>query len=346
MTRNCRIVLKHGVDGRPNADDFALEILPIPEPGAGEILVRHDFLSLDPYMGSAIKGRHMSGAIAPGGLMPGETTGVVLASRDPTLPEGTRVISRGGWQAYSVAKAADARETGMAAALSHGVRRLDAAPGMPASAYLGALGMPGLTAYAGVVELLVPRPGETFVVSAASGAVGSAAGQIARQMGARVIGIAGSPERCAYVVDRFGFDACIDRHEDNWKAQLAAACPDGIDAYFDTVSGAILQGVLGRLAMHARIILCGMMDQYNSREVLPGPNLSAVLARRASIRGLVVYDHWDKMERWRGLAVGWLARGTFVYKEDRVDGLEAAPAAFAAMMAGRNFGKTIVALAS
>jgi NADPH-dependent curcumin reductase CurA len=213
-----------------------------------------------------------------------------------------------------------------------------------ASVYLGVLGMPGLTGFVGATELLAPKPGETFVVSAASGAVGSTAGQVARHMGARVVGIAGSPEKCAHVVEHFGFDACVNYKAPDWKAKLAEACPDSIDAYFDTVGGAILQTAMGQLAMNARIILCGMMEQYKSAEILPGPNLGAVLARRASIRGLVVYDHWEKMTRWRAIAMQWLARGEFAYKEYRVEGLAEAPQAFADMMAGRNFGKTIVAI--
>jgi NADPH-dependent curcumin reductase CurA len=344
MTDHNKIVLKHAVEGAPEDADFELRSEPLPEPGDGEMLIRHTWLSLDPYMGSAIKGRHMSGAIPPGGTMPGETLGIVVKSRHPDYPEGATVLSRGGWQEYSIAPAPAPGEAGMVAALSHGARQLDVAPNISPSVYLGALGMPGLTGFAGVTELLAPKPGETFVVSAASGAVGSTAGQVARHMGARVVGIAGSPEKCAYVIERFGFDACVNYKSPDWKARLAEACPGGIDAYFDTAGGLMLQAAMGRLAMNARIILCGMMDQYKSAEILPGPNLGAVLARRASIRGLVVYDHWEKMPRWRALATQWMARGEFAYKEHRVDGLAAAPKAFADMMAGRNFGKTVVAI--
>jgi NADPH-dependent curcumin reductase CurA len=344
MPVNRKVVLRHIVAGRPEASDFALVESALQEPAEGEVLIAHECLSLDPYMGSAIKGRHMSGEIVPGDVMPGETVGRVIASRHPGYGEGQLVISRGGWQSHSLATAPEPSETGMTAALSPAARRLDAADGVPLSAYLGVLGMPGLTAYAGVVDMLAPKPGETFLVSAASGAVGSAAGQIARNMGARVVGIAGSDEKCAHVVGVFGFDACVNYRSLDWKAHLAEACPGGIDAYFDTVGGDMLKAAMGRLAMHARILLCGMMDQYNSAEILPGPSLAPVLARRAQINGLVVYDHWHKMARWRALAGRWLSEGRLAYKEHRVAGLDGAPLAFAEMMAGHNFGKTIVLL--
>lgn len=342
MRNGSKVVLKRPVPRRPEPDDFEIVEARIPDPEDGQVLIRHSHLSLDPYMGSAIKGRHMSGKVLPGDVLPGETIGHVIASRHPGFAEGDRVISRGGWQTHSLAGAPAACEAGMAAALSSGAHVLDVADGVPVSAYLGLLGMPGLTAYAGVVEMLAPRPGETFLVSAASGAVGSAAGQIARNMGARVVGIAGTPEKCAHVIDVFGFDACVNRNLPNWKADLRAACPAGVDAYFDTAGGDMLSAALGCLAMRARILLCGMMEQYNSDEVLAGPNLGPVLARRARIEGLVVYDHWHRMERWRALATDWLLTGRLAFKEHCVVGLEQAPTAFANLMAGRTFGKTII----
>lgn len=339
-----KIVLRHPVSGRPGAGDFEVIDTQVPDPGEGQILIRHSHLSLDPYVGSAIKGRHMSGAVSPGDVLPGETVGHVIASRHSGFPEGAVVLSRGGWRTHSLASAPAPDETGMSAALSTGARLLTMEEGVPTSAYLGVLGMPGLTAFAGVVDMLAPKPGETFLVSAASGAVGSAAGQIARNMGARVVGIAGSDEKCRYVVDLFGFDACVNRSVPEWTTHLRAACAPGVDAYFDTAGGDMLKAALGCLAMRARILLCGMMEQYNSADTLPGPNLGPVLARRARIEGLVVYDHWHKMDRWRPIAAKWLKTGRLAFKEDRVVGLENAPDAFAAMMAGRNFGKTIVQL--
>ena len=330
--------------GRPEAADFAVTDGAVPEPGPGQVLVRHAFLSLDPYMASAIKGRHMSGAIAPGDVMLGETVGRVAASRHPGFAEGDLVISRGGWQLWSVADPADPTLRGMAAALSPGVTRLPMQDGVSPSLYLGVLGMPGLTAFAGVRDALAPKPGETFVVSAAAGAVGGTAGQVARAMGARVIGIAGSPEKCRHVVDVFGFDGCVDHRDADWKKTLAALCPDGVDAYFDTVGGEMLKGVMPRLAMGGRVMLCGMMDQYNSAEILPGPSLAPILQRRATVTGFVVYDHWETMPRWRSLGATWITQGRLRFTESVTAGLDGAPQAFADLMAGRNFGKAIVAL--
>ena len=330
--------------GRPEAADFAVTNSAVPEPGPGQVLVRHAFLSLDPYMASAIKGRHMSGAIAPGDVMPGETVGRVAASRHPGFAEGDLVISRGGWQLWSVADPADPSLRGMAAALSPGVTRLPDPAGVSPSLFLGVLGMPGLTAFAGVRDVLAPKPGETFVVSAAAGAVGGTAGQVARAMGARVIGIAGSADKCRHVVDSFGFDGCVDRHDPDWKQTLATLCPDGIHAYFDTVGGEMLKGVMPRLAMGGRVMLCGMMDQYNSAEILPGPSLAPILQRRATVTGFVVYDHWETMPLWRRLGAAWIAQGRLRFAESVTAGLDSAPQAFADLMAGRNVGKAIVAL--
>lgn len=344
MTLGRQVVLRRPVEGQPSAEDFEVRETYIAEPSEGEVVIEAHALSLDPYMGSAIKGRHMSGAISPGMLMPGETVGRVVRSRCPTLPEGAAVLSRGGWQTHTLARAPPPGLGGMEVALSTGARLVPDLPGIPLTAYLGLLGMPGLTAYAGTVDILAPRPGETFVVSSATGGVGSAAGQIARVMGARVVGIAGSPEKCAYATDALGFAACVDRTAPDWIEALSAACPDGVDLYFDCAGGGVLAGVMTRLALGARIGLCGMMEQYNSGEILPGPSLAPILARRATLRGIVVYDHWDRMERWRRLAHDWIGEGRLVFKESRTAGLESAPAAFAAMMAGRNFGKTIVML--
>ena len=344
MPHNRKVVLAQSSPGRPEAAHFAVIDAAVPEPGPGQVLVRHEHLSLDPYMASAIKGRHMSGAIAAGDTMPGETVGRVVASRHDDFVEGDRVISRGGWQLWSVADPADPRLRGIAAALSPGVFKLPAEEGISPSLHLGALGMPGLTAFAGVRDVLAPKPGECFVVSAASGAVGATAGQIARAMGARVIGIAGSVEKCAHVVDGFGFDGCVNRTDADWKQALTALCPDGIDAYFDTVGGEILKAVMPRLAMNGRVMLCGMMEQYNSPEILPGPSLAPILQKRATITGFVVYDHWEKLAQWRRLGAQWIRSGRLRFRESIVIGLESAPQAFCDMMAGRNFGKTIVAL--
>jgi NADPH-dependent curcumin reductase CurA len=277
--------------------------------------------------------------------MPGETLGVVVESRNPGFAAGDFVLSRGGWQEYSVADALDPSVTGMAAAVSAAARKLQPDPRVPLSTYLGVLGMPGLTAYAGTVALLAPRPGETLVVSAATGPVGATVGQIARNMGARAVGIAGSDEKCAHAVERFGFAACVNYKTEDWRKALAAACPDGVDCYFDNVGGTILEAVMGVLALKARIVLCGAMQQYNSPTILPGPNLGPIVGKRATLMGLVVYDHWDQMSRWQRIAADWIALDRLRFKEDRVEGLEAAPALFERLMAGQNFGKSLVAVA-
>jgi NADPH-dependent curcumin reductase CurA len=342
MNINLQVLLKNAVAEIPTAGDFELAEAPVPAPGDGQILIRTALLSLDPYMGPAIKGRHMSGGVKPGDVMPGETLGIVAQSRHPDFAEGDLVLSRGGWQSWSVADAPTPGLTGMAAALSPAARTLTPDSRVPLSTYLGVLGMPGLTAYGGTVDLLAPRPGETFVVSAATGPVGATAGQIARNMGARVVGIAGSDEKCAYAVEAFGFAACVNYKQEDWRKKLGEACPDGIDCYFDNVGGSILQGVMGFLAMQARIVLVGAMEQYNSPTILPGPNLGPIVGKRATIKGLVVYDFWDRLPQWRSVAADWIASGRMAFKEDRVEGLDKAPGLFARLMAGRNFGKSLV----
>lgn len=341
-----RVVLKNRPAGNPSASDFAIETAAVPEPGDGQVVLETLFLSLDPYMGSAIKGRHMSGAVGVGDMMPGDTVGRIVKSRHPGLREGDLVSSRTGWQSHALANGSEPAGSGMAVALAPVARRIDAAPGVSPSLYLGVLGMPGLTAYAGTVDMLEPKPGQTLAVSAASGAVGSTVGQVARNMGARVVGIAGSDDKCRFVVEELGFAACVNRRKPGWEADLAAACPDGIDRYFDTVGGPTLEAAMQNLAMHARIVLCGMMDQYNSSTILKGPPLGPVMGKRATISGVVVYDHFSKMPRWRKLGADWIRTGKLVAKEDVVQGLDAAPAAFARLMAGENFGKVVVAMAA
>ncbi|GIL38953.1 NADP-dependent oxidoreductase [Roseiterribacter gracilis] len=331
MKQNQEVVLLRQPETRPIAADFELRNADMPSLGDGEMLVETLYLSLDPYMGTAIKGKHLSGGVGAGDVMPGETIARVVESLHPDFTTGDLVLTRSGWRRYARATTAD---------------KLPSLPdGVPASAYLGVLGMPGLTAWAGTVRLAQPLPGQTFVVSAASGAVGSAAGQIAKNMGARVVGIAGSAEKCAYVRDRFGFDACVDYKQANWRDALAAACPDGIDAYFDNVGGTILEGVLLRLALGARIVLCGMMQQYVSATPLPGPALGPIIGKRATMKGLVVYDHADLLPTWRRVGAEWIQTGRLYFKEERVTGLDAAPAALERLMAGGNFGKLVVEVA-
>lgn len=342
--KNVRVVLKRRPPGVPTANDFGVEQAPLPKIAEGEVLIETLFLSLDPYMGSAVKGRHMSGAIGEGDMMPGDTVGRVVQSRSSEFAEGDVVTARGGWQKYAVATARSPALSGMAAALAPVADRVEPLDGHPLSFYLGLLGTPGLTAYAGLVYALEPKPGQTLAVSAAAGAVGSAVGQIARNMGVRVVGIAGSDEKCAYVVDELGFAACVNRRANDWGSALKSACPDGIDRYFDTVGGSTLAMALRHLAMNARITLCGMMEQYNSETDLGGPSLGPIFGKRATLNSIVVYDYFDKLPVWRRLAVQWLDEGRLKTREDVAVGLDQAPAAFARLMAGENFGKAIVAV--
>jgi NADPH-dependent curcumin reductase CurA len=342
--KNRQVILRNAVPGRPRPEDFALAETTAPEPADGEVLVQTLYLSLDPYMGSAIKGRHMSGAVAPGEVMPGETIGRVVRSRHAAYREGDLVASRNGWQEYAVASAPDPLQHGLAAAVARVATPLAADPRVPLTAYLGALGSPGLTAYAGLLTCIDPKPGENVVTSAATGAVGSTLGQIARNMGARAVGLAGSAAKCAHAVQHLGFAACVNYKEPGWTERLAAACPGGVHGYSDNSGGAVLEGVVGCLAMGGRIMLIGLMDQYNTSERLPGPGLGPFIGKRARITGFVVYDHRHRLAEWRRIGAQWIAEGRLRFHEERIPDLAAAPAAFARLMAGETMGKLIVAV--
>jgi NADPH-dependent curcumin reductase CurA len=341
---NLQVIVKTLPENIPVPEDFALVEGAMPEPGPGQVLVQTMYLSLDPYMGSALKGRHITAPVAAGGVMPGETIGKILKSNNPDFAEGEIVYSRGGWQSYSVAND-PAHLTPYVLATANAAQKIPAFPGIPTSSYLGVMGMPGLTAYAATAFLSELKPGQTFATGAASGAVGSAAGQLARIMGARAVGIAGSDEKCRAAVERFGFDACVNYKKEGWADALKAACPDGVDCFLDSSGGKILQTVLFQLALHARVILMGMMDQYNSPVPLPGPNLGMVMAKRATVKGLIVYDFYDRMAEYRKYAAQWIAEGRLKNMEDLTDGLAGAPAAFSRLMHGNNLGKVIVKVA-
>lgn len=327
-----RIVVARLPVGVPTPDDFALESAPLPIIVDGELLVRTIDLSLDPYLRSVMAGRHLGHAAAgPGRLMPGRATAQVVASRDESFAVGAYVLADTGWQEYAAIPGSQAR-------------RLDPHDA-PLTSALGVLGMPGLTAWAGVTQLLSLRAGQTFVVSAALGGVGSAAGQLARHAGCRVIGIAGSEEKCALVVEHFGFDACINYHKGAWEDALRVAAPDGIDAYFDNVGGAILEGVLRQLRLQGHIVLCGLIEQYNTGIPYALP-LAGVIGKRAHLHGLVVYDHEPRMNEYLTLAQPMVRNGTLRFLEDRAHGLSAAPAAFQRLMSGHNIGKAVVAVSA
>lgn len=326
--KNLQIRLKNRPDNLPSVDDFEVFKAEIPVAGEGEVLCRNLFLSLDPYMRGQINGRHISGAILPGSMMRGETVSEVMTSHHPDYKAGDLVAHQGGWQSYSVAKAAelipvDGRIT-------------------PPSLALGVLGMPGLTAYAGMAYLADLKAGDKLVVSAASGAVGSMVGQIAQNMGCQVFGIAGSEEKCHWLTHEAGFSGCINYKEQDLAEGLKQCCPEGIDVYFDNVGGEMLDVVMNQLAIGARVVLCGLMAQYNTDVIPPGPNPATIIKARATVRGLVVYDFFGKRQEFLDKIIPWVDQGKISYKEDVTIGLENAPAAFVRLMSGKNFGKTII----
>jgi len=323
------VVLKRRPRGEPSASDFEVVEDAIPSPGPGEIVTRTIWLSIDPYMRGRLREEQTYAvAIQIGEVMTGETVGEVIASNHPGFVAGDVVVGPRGWQTHNVAKG------------DHVVKI--ERHGAPLSAYLGILGMPGATAYAGITEICKPKAGETVVVSAASGAVGSIAGQLAKRAGARVVGIAGGPEKCLWVQDSLGFDACVDHRSHDLRTELRAECPDGIDAYFENVGGAVQAAVFEQLNPFARVAMCGMVSQYNEQEFPPGPNLGFVVGKRILIQGFIVSDRPERLTEWRALAGPLVADGGLIYREDVHDGLDNAPDALVAILSGQNFGKLLV----
>ncbi len=327
---NRQIVLKTRSDGLPSPEEFEMVTQPAEQPSEGKMLCKTHYISLDPYLRGKISGRHMSGAIHPGQLMVSETVSEVLQSQHPDFANGDMVAAFVGWQDYPIIDGALARKV---------------KPELgPVSTTLGILGMPGLTAYAGLLKLGQPKAGDTVVVSAATGPVGCMVGQIARIKGCRVVGIAGSDDKCAWAIDEAGFDACINYKAQDIREGLDQTCPDGVDVYFDNVGGDMLQAVMERLAIGARVVLCGLMAQYNSSEPPPGPNPALIIKARATVRGMVVYDHEDSRPEFEQAVSGWLKEGKIKYLEDSANGLENAPKQFCRLMRGENYGKSMVAL--
>ncbi len=334
---NQQLVLASRPAGAPSVDNFALREVPLAEPAEGQLVVRHHFLSLDPYMRGRMSDAKSYAAPQPlGEVMIGGTAGEVIASRAAGFAVGDRVVGMGGWQTHFVGEPA------------RGLwRKVDTAR-VPLSAYLGPVGMPGVTAWYGLERIIAPKAGQTVVVSSAAGAVGSVVGQLAKRRGARAVGIAGGPAKCAYVVDELGFDACVDykAHGDAraLSAALKAACPSGIDGDFENVGGAILDAVLGRMNPFGRIAMCGMIAGYDGAPIpLAAPQL--ILTSRLRVEGFIVSEHpeaWPPALAELGAAV---ADGTLRYREAIADGLAAAPAAFLAMLRGDQLGKHLVRLA-
>ena len=326
---NRQILLKSRPVGEPKESDFALVETPIPEPGEGEVLNRTVYLSLDPYMRGRMSDRASYAApVELGSVMVGGGVSQVMQSNHPQFSAGDFVLGYDGWQAYGVSKG----ET---------LRKLDPKQA-PIFYALGITGMPGMTAYFALLDVGQPQSGETVVISAASGAVGSVAGQIAKIKGCRVVGVAGSDAKCDYVVKELGFDDCINRNTQDLSSALKAACPDGIDVYFDNTAGAILEAVLQQLNLGARIPLVGLISQYNAENPPPGPNLMPLLVKRALIKGFLVSDYQQRQAEFLNDVVQWLQAGKLKYKEDVVEGLENAPRAFIGLLQGKNFGKLIV----
>jgi NADPH-dependent curcumin reductase len=330
---NRQIVLRRRPMGEPQLDDFELVESPVPKPGDGEVLSRTIYLSLDPYMrGRMNEGRSYTGGMNPelGDVMVGGTIAEVLESRHPACARGDIVVNFNGWQTFGVAKGG-------------GFRKLDPKQA-PISTGLGVLGMPGMTAYVGLLDLGRPQPGETVVVSAAAGAVGSVVGQIAKIKDCRAVGIAGSAAKCDYVVRELGFDACVNYKDPDFFEQLRAACPKGIDVYFENVGGAVLSAVLRLVNVRARIPLCGLIAQYNATGAVGGPDWRPLLTGRVLVQGFIVSDHADRMPDFLAECGRWYAEGRLKYREDVVHGLESAPRAFIGLLRGENFGKLLVKL--
>ena len=330
-----QIVLAARPHGRPKLSDFRLEEAAVPTPGTGQILLEVQYLSLDPYMRGRMDDRKSyAKPLQPGEVMTGETVAQVLTSNHPAYVKGDIVLAPTGWRTHALSDGT-------------GLRKLD--PGVaPVTTGLGVLGMPGFTAYSGLRVIGKPQPGDTVVVAAASGPVGSLVGQLAKLAGARAVGIAGGPEKCAFVRDEFRFDAAVDHRAAEFPAQLAAACPSGIDVYFESVGGAIWQAVLPLLNNFARVPVCGLVAQYSGTPKGDGADrlpatMREILSKRLTLRGFIYSDfakeHFSEFLREVGAGV---ADGRIRYREDIVDGLDKAPEAFIGMLEGRNFGKAIV----
>jgi NADPH-dependent curcumin reductase CurA len=329
--KNRQIVLAARPHGWVRETDFRLVEAPVPEPADGEVLVRNRYLSLDPYMRMRMSDApSYAPSVAVGEVMVGGTIGEVIASRSPLLAPGDTVTGPLGWQCY-------------AAAPAKRLLRIDD-PAAPLSAYLGVLGMPGITAWVGL-ELIGPlAPGQCLVVSAASGAVGSVAGQIARIRGLSSVGIAGGAHKCDHVVQELGFDACVDYREPDLSGRLRAAVPKGIDVYFENVGGPIFDAVLELLNPFSRIALCGQVSQYNATEPYGVRNLRSLLVNRVLLRGFIVSDHMDLWSRASDELTRWVREGRLRYHETVAHGLENAPKAFIAMLRGDKLGKQVVEL--
>ena len=326
-----RVVLVRRPPGEPAESDFRVEEAPVPEAKHGEVLVRTIYLSLDPYQrGRMREAASYAAAVGLGEVMTGGIVGEVVQSNNPGFKVGDIVEDRLGWQEYAIGTSPSLRKVDRSIA--------------PISTANGVLGMPGMTAYFGLLEVGQPTPGETIVVSAASGAVGQVVGQIGKLMGCRVVGIAGGSKKCAFVKDELGFDACIDyKAEKDLDAALRAACPNGPDVYFDNVGGDITDAVLRNINTFGRVALCGSISQYNATSPPMGQHLlGTFVGKRVTTRGFIVTDFANRYDPARRQMSEWVKSGKIKYREDIVDGIDKAPSAFIGMLRGENFGKMLV----
>jgi NADPH-dependent curcumin reductase CurA len=329
--QNRRVLLASRPTGWVSEANFKVEDAPVPAPAEGQVLVKNLWLSLDPYMrGRMNEGKSYAAKQELGEVMIGGTVGEVVESRNPKFAKGDQVLGMLGWQQYGLSD-------------GKGLNKVDASR-VPLSAYLGVLGMPGVTAWVGLLDICQPKAGETVVVSAASGAVGSVVGQIAKIKGCRAVGIAGGRQKCDYVVKELGFDACVDYKAGALNDDLKAALPNGIDCYFENVGGEILDAALRRMNPFSRIAVCGLISQYNATEPYGVKTVQSILTNRIKVQGFIVSD---RMELWpKALAdlAGWVASGRIKYRETVTEGLENAPKAFVGLLRGENFGKQLVKL--
>jgi len=331
MTDNMQVLLASRPVGWVTEENFKIVNAAIAKPAEGQILVRNHYLSLDPYMrGRMNDAKSYAAKQEIDQVMVGGTVGEVVESKSPKFKPGDIVVGMYGWQQYGCSDGAD-------------VRKIDVSR-VPMSAYLGVVGMPGVTAWIGLLDICQPKAGETVVVSAAAGAVGSVVGQIAKLKGCRAVGVAGGQAKCDHVVNELGFDACVDYQAGRLNRDLMAATPDGIDCYFENVGGEILDAVLRRTNAFSRIAVCGLISQYNATEPYGVKTFQAILTNRIKVQGFIVSDRMTLWPPAMGELAGWVASGKLKYRETVAQGLENAPKAFVGLLKGQNFGKQLVKL--
>ncbi|MEB0046241.1 MULTISPECIES: NADP-dependent oxidoreductase [unclassified Pseudomonas] len=338
LTLNQRIVLVSRPVGAPTPENFRLERVALPDLAEGQVLLKTLYLSLDPYMrGRMSDAPSYAAPVQIDEVMTGGAVSRVERSLNPKFQEGDLVVGSTGWQSHSI---------------SEGHNIIPIPSGLPSpSMALGVLGMPGMTAYMGLMDIGQPKAGETLVVAAASGAVGSVVGQVAKLKGLRVVGVAGGADKCRYVVEELGFDACVDHKSPNFSSELAHACAQGIDIYFENVGGKVFEAIVPLLNPKARIPLCGLIASYNAHQAPSGPDrlpqlLRTLLTKRARIQGFIVFDDYgDRQPEFISAMLPWVREGKVKFREDVVEGLENAPEAFIGLLEGRNFGKLVVQVA-